>query len=349
MSAWLLPSVLSCCTLLVVTGCGSEPPSRTAWPADSVPREHPPAERIFQPFSWDTLAEIGGSVDDSLLLRPLLLAAAAGRLFVYDYGDDRVKAFARDGSTLWISGRSGEGPGEFVNAFDIEVGDTSVWVVDEGAGRITILRTSDGRHIGQVPFGSRLFRDVIPLSDANALGLLVGPGEDFIFRMDTTGAILETYPYPTLALAEARYLLRQPMAAARTEDHQGTAPRWAAMFPFGDEFFSYAGPELICIGGMIRALDMTAQPADRQPAASAADIAMTDSTVLLIAADSGESRLRAVDEYDWNTCQYLGSQRIPVAARAIAWSQGTLFLQHDDPAPGILALRSRQGESAIEN
>lgn len=269
----------------------------------------------------------------------MLLASGEQTLFVYDYGDSRTKAFSFDGALLWSSGGRGEGPGEFVNAFDVEVDAQHVWVVDEGAGRITLLDTSAGEYRRQIPMKARLFRDVVPLPGGNALGLLVGVGEDFILHVDSAGEIVGSFPFPTEELSRAPYLLRQPMAAVRYAGRDLDRPEWVVMFPYGDVFFSYAGAELICAGRLMRARSMVNQPDNGQPLASAADIAVTDTSALIIAADSGEFRLRIIDEYDSEDCRYLGSYRLPIRARALSYSDGMLFVQHQDPAPGILALR----------
>lgn len=129
------------------------------------PSDGQEATRSFLETSWDTIFHIGGSLEDTLLLKPRIFESGNEHLYVYDYFDDRLRAFDRSGELTWTFGRSGEGPGEFSNAFDVEVGPRGdIWVVDAGASRITVV-SSSGKLVRTFPLAGAIVRDVVPLSD----------------------------------------------------------------------------------------------------------------------------------------------------------------------------------------
>jgi len=121
-----------------LSSCDRAAPPPAASQAESIPRE-------FSDRDWDTVFVAGGLANDTLLVRPRILAAADDRVVVFDYGDGRVKSFLPDGRLEWTYGRLGKGPGEFINAVDARVGrDGDVWIAGGGTRRITIVG-KDGR------------------------------------------------------------------------------------------------------------------------------------------------------------------------------------------------------------
>ena len=86
-----------------------------------------PARRFYD-VEWDTVFR-RGSLTDSLLQRPRLIAADSARLYVYDHFRHVLMAFTDSGDLLWEYGREGAGPGEFTNPADLEVApDGTVWL-----------------------------------------------------------------------------------------------------------------------------------------------------------------------------------------------------------------------------
>ncbi len=71
--------------------------------------------------------------DDFLFVRPSLTGIAVnatGEVYVVD--EDKVKVYGPDGSPIRLIGRSGFGPGEFVNARSITQSETGYWTVLSG-------------------------------------------------------------------------------------------------------------------------------------------------------------------------------------------------------------------------
>ena len=197
----------------------------------------------------DTL--IGGEPDDTTLLLPGFMDVQNGHLLVYDYGDARLKVFDPDGTWLWSFGRFGDGPGEFRNPSDVMIGANGlVWVLDQGAGRITRISPS-----------GELF-DIITLG-ASAWRLLPTAGQVLVFPADASDVFFQTVSlsgsvggsteYPTQQLRDADLRLRFVEVVATRMGG------WAAAFKRADLFLSYRDDEIQCTG-----LLTVLAPVDRQ-------------------------------------------------------------------------------------
>jgi hypothetical protein len=89
---------------------------------------------------WDTLWQLRGSFDDTLLLQPLQLHATGSIVLVADYGNKNVQAFnAVTGQKLWSAGRSGRGPQEFYRMTIFSESDELVGIADDANQRISII------------------------------------------------------------------------------------------------------------------------------------------------------------------------------------------------------------------
>lgn len=75
------------------------------------------------------------------------MAVSGDTIYVLDSFDYSVKVFSRDGDYLFRFGRKGEGPGEFIDPFDIEVENGLTMVADPGRGRAINLFTPSGEFI----------------------------------------------------------------------------------------------------------------------------------------------------------------------------------------------------------
>jgi hypothetical protein len=68
----------------------------------------------------------------------------AGRVYVLDNGDQKIRVFSADGKLLRTIGRTGRGPGEFTRPRKIEVVNDTLWVADNANARLTALSTVNG-------------------------------------------------------------------------------------------------------------------------------------------------------------------------------------------------------------
>lgn len=67
-----------------------------------------------------------------------------GKVYVADTGNDRVAAYAADGSRLWVSGSRGRALGQFAEPRDVAVLQNRVYVADTGNNRVQVLDAATG-------------------------------------------------------------------------------------------------------------------------------------------------------------------------------------------------------------
>ena len=328
-----LYTVLILVSVCVGAGCGSEDEreaSGAAGDVDGAAAGQVAGSRRYPQVSWDTVYRIGGHLQDTLLLRPRQIAADDTSLYVYDYHDARLKAFDREGNLRWTFGGRGGGPGEFRNALDLKVGpDGGAWIVDGNNGRITHV-SSAGNLQRIIPFGGERIKDVIPLS-TEILATTVSPSH-FWISFGARDEITEWGPFPLPGLQEVDPLRRQTISAVSPD---GNA--WAAVFPFGDRFVVFDGKQPRCSGQLIEGEPFP--PPNREPEVWAVRVALGDSTLWVLAKGRTEDALRIVDEYALRDCTYRRTLRLPHKVLAITYSDGVFYLQHEDPAPTLLAVR----------
>ena len=127
--------------------------------------------------------------------RPLDVAAAAdGRVFVLDDGNDRVVAFDGDGSPLFEFGRAGGGPGEFAFPTGFGVAGDEVIVSDRGNSRLSVYRI-DGTHLTDHVLETPL-----------ALRDVVRTGEELVVHVaPSLGMALRGPPHPRVPWFVGRY------------------------------------------------------------------------------------------------------------------------------------------------
>lgn len=115
------------------------------------------------------------------------LALTDDHLYVTDPMAARVHRFARDGGYLNSLGRKGEGPGEFRQPAEVEVGpDGDVWVIDPPSARVTRFRP-DGTVVSMHPAPNPVTMDfalfpgerfVVPTPRRDRLLAIVGPEDE---------------------------------------------------------------------------------------------------------------------------------------------------------------------------
>jgi hypothetical protein len=199
--------------------------------AAELPRAQQAAERTFTNVTWDTVFHVGGSMEDTVLLRPRMLAADAEQLYVYDLHSFRLTSFDRQGQVRWSVGRQGQGPREFANPIHLAPMPSSagVAVLDPDAARITTV--SDAGVFGPMtPLDGAAYLRVVPLAGETLL-LPLGSGTTFWRTPATASAAADSGAYPTAQLSDAHPFLRSAAI--------GVAPdgrHWGAAFVFGNVF-----------------------------------------------------------------------------------------------------------------
>src|SRR5690606_10437678 len=119
------------------------------------------------------------------------------------------------------------------------------------------------------------------------------------------------------------------------------APRGRPRSRGGDRLLVYDHRELRCGGAACRG---RAVPDRRSPSPAASpDLGRRprggDSSVLVLARGRTADALRLLDEYDARDCRDRRTLLLPRKSSALAYADGIFYIEYEDPAPQILALR----------
>lgn len=104
------------------------------------------------------------------------LIARNGKFYILDsFGSRKVVSFSKDGTPLNAYGNIGEGPGEYVRPWDIDVDETGVYILDSNLKKV-IRYNEEGKYISErsIPFIADAFH---LLDDGKILFSLLPDGE----------------------------------------------------------------------------------------------------------------------------------------------------------------------------
>lgn len=129
---------------VVLAGCGLAEDNRYGLVPDL--RRDAPPERTWIEAEAERLASLSSGADYTLYDPNALEIGADGRIYVYDYGENKVKAFTAEGEFVTTYGRGqGRGPGQMMSITDMGVWrDSLVYVVDSRQRRVSYFGRSDG-------------------------------------------------------------------------------------------------------------------------------------------------------------------------------------------------------------
>ena len=332
-SHWVMPQwdgILAALVLVVCLGCQE---SGAPQPATEAVTHR---VRQMEETQWlvDTL--IGGEPDDTTLFLPGFMAFENGYLLVYDYGDARLKAFDPSGAWLWSFGHFGDGPGEFRNPADVIVGpDGLLWVLDQGAGRITRVSPA-GELVDIIPLGMTAWR-ILPTSEE----VFVFPADasDVFFQsVSTSGDLGRPTEYPTQQLVGADWRLRFVEATAFR------AGGWAAALRQADLFLAYRDDALQCMGMLTAGAPVTRQwAASDNVFESLVSIGWQRAGLEVYSRALPDSTTVFIDRYDADDCAYEASAMLSVPGIAVSVEPGddSYFILSRDPLPAIYEARRR--------
>jgi hypothetical protein len=278
--------------------------------------------------------QIGGQTSDTTLLYPRVLASNDSVLFVFDQGDFRLKAFSTNtGKQLWAFGRSGGGPGEFRNPWQLvsEAGSDGIWVADAALVRATLIRDAIAVQELSLTWNGESAARLIPLKN-RLLATLTSPGDHFFAGLDSLRGFQDVHPFPRTELSAAEPVHRQSFVAISAD-----ANYWAAGFMFASGFFVYLEDRLVCEGQMPYGVPLAeVDQLSGNPRLWIAGLAFVERMIIALGRHATTDDLSALDFFDSTTCQYMGSVKLPAPAKALAGSSSGLFVELEDPAPRIL-------------
>ncbi|HEX8693250.1 MAG TPA: hypothetical protein VF746_12560 [Longimicrobium sp.] len=308
------------------------------------------SERRITVTRWDTLWSAGGALQDSLLLRPYLLAAGDSAVYVFDGGSSRLLAFGRsDGALRWMSGRRGGGPGEFQRVRDLKLAaNASPVLLDVANRRITFL---DGRGAlrDEIPLPDVGYADqMVPLADGRVV-LLTDRPDSALAVVDRGGRVAERVPFPWQEFSKLHPLVRQGSLAASRHGES-----WVFGFSLGDGWLGFRGTR------PLRDLNPYVEPAEfpkvetrseggtvttrlaSYTPCSGCDISMDGADVYVLFGGLTASRRALLDRYAVESGRYRETFLLPVRATKAAVADGVVYVLVDEPYPAVLALRPRR-------
>jgi hypothetical protein len=292
--------------------------------------------------AWDTLWVVGGGEQDSLLLKPYLIAASDSGVYVFDGGDERLVAFDTNGAMRWRFGGSGAGPDEFLGVRDLKANNESILVLDPRNNRIVRLN-HDGHVRSRSPLDGVGHAEQVAWLDTGDFVLLTMDPQNAFVVVDTLGFVRQRFSLPWPGFIELDPIARQGLIAS--DEQHG----WVFGFSLGDGWFSFDGnvprrtrkyAESTAFPKIEQSRDGGSRMAEYS-ACSACSISMSGATLYVHFGGYTKDRMAAVDRYNVNTGAYLGSFRLPFSATAISVTGNNFYALVEEPYPMLLALRPR--------
>jgi hypothetical protein len=162
--------------------------------------------------------------------------------------------------------------------------------------------------------------------------------------LDRSGRVKRHFTVPWPGFAQLDPLARQGFIAAQHG-------RWVFGFSMGDGWFPFKGAAPAgFIGYYVEHTDFpeveshsdgnrTVTQMAEYNACSACSISIWNSTVYVQFGGYGEAPKRTVDRYDVASGRYLGSDRLPIDAKAVEGAGDRVYVLAENPYPVLLALR----------
>ena len=330
--------------LLLLLGCADAPAPEPG--IGTVGTDEAPNRDIVA-AAWDTVWQIGGSIEDTVLLRPRLITAVEGGIAFYDDDRHAVRRIDRAGEFAWEYGRRGGGPDEFEDVRDIKSLRDEVFVLDPANRRITRL-DENGRVLQRIPLGTVGHAEqMTPLPSGRIVLMTLDPEAPFVV-IDREGTVRSPLSLPGPQYGELETLARQGwMTAARA------GGVWAFAYSMGTGWTTYDGIEPVRKeAGYVESVPfpriVASQRGNVRSATLASDapcsacrVALADSTLWVLFGGRSPVRDRVIDRYRVSDARYVGSVLLPVEATEMAVGDDAVYLLAIEQAPTILALRPR--------
>lgn len=331
------------CLGAAASGCVRD--SRAAVVDDPRPRGLP--ERSLTFVDWTTAFQVGGAAEDTVLQSARQPAVGPHGVSVIDHFAKRVEHFDHAGRLAWTYGQEGQGPDEFRDPRDIKVdADGRVWVLDTRNSRLTVLG-KDGSPVLRIPLHQvgRTPVGFVPLAGDEAYIMVPDPQAPLV-RVAADGRVLERRSFPWPRYGEFSFLATQFITAA-----EPASGRWVAAFSVGDGFFTFEAseprggrhrfvepitfPQVIQERDGERTITRTAE----RPTFAAMSVTVSPERLYVLFAGTSGNANRVVDSYSLADGRYVESFLLPGTVDSITWSDGGLYVVHNDPFPALALLR----------
>jgi hypothetical protein len=176
-------------------GSGGDPPNPYHLTADI--HGDPSLERTWVEPEVEEVAALSSGDEYTLYTPNALEIGADGRLYVFDYGNNRIKAFTLEGTYLRRYGKGeGRGPGQMLQMTDLGVWrDSLVYVADPRQRRVAFFDRDTGAFVQHedVEGGALRFSWV---RDSIRYAVVLSPASRDFLRMTTKGGRQHTISHP---------------------------------------------------------------------------------------------------------------------------------------------------------
>ena len=334
---------------LLITAAACQPSQDSARPPDPVVTVEQVGRKLLTD-RLDTLWRRGGTADDTLLLRPLSLAADSAQVYVFDAAVSRIVAFeAATGRMRWTFGRRGGGPGEFRDAIRLALApDSGLLVLDRDNGRFYEI-TPSGRLASERPYhGPHAVSYACGLADGSVLTPSHGTVSG-VLRIGRDGTVADTVALPWSDLDTIPGLGRQAMLVPADRGRD-------CIFAFilGRGFARLSSTRSAYAAPYVEPFELSPVHVERSgrrtsesflPGTVYATFAASvdrDTLVIFFEGPSGPNRGRFADHYDATTGRYLYSRLLDSRVTSGARAGGVYFtIGYDEDYPSLIAVRPR--------
>lgn len=163
-----------------------------AQPGGTEIRPQVAAERRWESAEFSFVRELGTAPGVTMADPIAVRVDGSGAVYVLDWGARCVRKFSAAGEQVCVfGGRSGHGPGEFINLTDMDVDENgAVWTCDPANGLVTVF-APDGSVRSTVRTARPPHR--LSLVGGGAFVLMPSPAGNFLFhRYDGHGVVVDT-------------------------------------------------------------------------------------------------------------------------------------------------------------
>jgi hypothetical protein len=164
--------------------------------------------------------------------------------------------------------------------------------------------------------------------------------EQLFLLLDDQQRVIENGAPPVPEIASSNPNARVPFVAATSD-----GALWTMIFATASPLLVYEGTDLRCRGNLIEGNPEFPSTIGRDTPIRAVAVAMSDSQVFVLARGQTDLERQLLDVYSADTCEYVGSYRLPRKLQAMAYDAGVFHFYYEEPTPAILALRMTTSEA----
>lgn len=307
-------------------------------------------ERRMVDVTWDTLARLTTTLDDSLLFSAGRPVPDTDGFWIPDAYGSRVARFDWEGRLVRHIGQRGGGPGELASFHSIDVDDSgTLWILDVPNNRISGFDT-DGELVDEISLRDLEWRP-------NAFAV-TGDGQSFLL-METSRELVPLIlgrdgtaaSGPPIPVPDAGGAWGMALQGIVTRERGGDG--WIYAFSSGDGYFRLVGadiagprvpyPEPVPFPDIIQSVSREGSVTSTTThltnrTAAAASIWALDGELHVVFEGETPYSGRLLDRFDLQAGRYVDTVLLPRRGYVALW-EDRVIVAGNDPTPEVLILR----------